>query len=205
MAPKWLEWAKELQALAQQGIEYSHDPYDVERFERIRSISVEVMSSYTDLDEMMIRDLFCNEKGYQTPKVDVRGVIVKDNQILLVKETIDGRWALPGGWAEYNLSVKENVVKEVKEEAGLKVIAKHLIAVQDRRLHNTDHCPYGIYKMFVHCELIDGSFIANIETEDSGYFSIDQLPPLSTTRNTEEQITMCMNAVVNKDLVTQFD
>jgi len=205
MTPKWLTWAKELQALAQQGIEYSHDKYDVERFERIRSLSVEIMASYTDMDEMTIRDLFCSEKGYQTPKIDVRGIIIENDQILLVKETIDGKWALPGGWAEYSLSVKENVTKEVKEEAGLNVVAKHLIAVQDRRFHNTDHCPYGIYKMFVHCELIDGSFVPNIETEDSGYFSLDQLPPLSTNRNTFEQIAMCMNAVANKDLVTQFD
>lgn len=205
MEPKWLMWAKELQALAQQGIEYSRDKYDIERFERIRSLSVEIMSSYTDMDTMSIRDLFCNETGYQTPKIDIRGVIIENKQILLVKETIDGKWALPGGWAEYNLSVKENVIKEIKEEAGLNVIAKHLIAVQDRRFHNKDHCPYGIYKMFVHCELIDGVFVPNIETEDSGYFSLDQLPILSTARNTVEQITMCMKAVANKELVTQFD
>ena len=205
MTPKWLTWAKQLQAIAQQGLAYSKDPYDIERFQTIRELSVEIMMDYTDLKEEKIRDLFCNEEGYQTPKVDVRGVIIKDNHILLVKETIDGKWSLPGGWAEFDLSVKENVIKEVKEEAGLEVIPDRIIAVQDRKYHNKSASAYGIYKIFVLCSEISGSFEPNNETEDSDYFGLEELPPLSVGRNTKEQIKMCMDAAKDDGFMTVFD
>ncbi len=205
MTPKWLTWAKQLQAIAQQGLEYSKDPYDIERFKMIRELSVEIMSDYTDIKEEKIRDLFCNEEGYQTPKVDVRGVIIKDDHILLVKETIDGKWSLPGGWAEFDLSVKENVIKEVKEEAGLEVKPERIIAVQDRKYHNKSVSAYGIYKIFVLCSEIGGVFEPNSETEASGYFELDALPPLSEGRNTKEQIKMCMDAAKDDGFMTVFD
>ena len=205
MTPKWLTWAKQLQAIAQQGLAYSKDPYDVERFEMVRDLSVEIMANFTDLEEEKIRDLFCNEEGYQTPKVDVRGVIIKDHKILLVKETIDGKWSLPGGWAEFNLSVKENVVKEVKEEAGLEVIPDRIIAVQDRKFHNKPVSAYGIYKIFVLCQEVGGDFESNIETEASGYFGLEALPPLSEGRNTKEQIKLCLEAAKDDGFMTVFD
>lgn len=195
MAPKWLEWAKELQALSQAGIAYSKDPYDIERFERIRLLSAEIMVSYTDVDDQKLRDLFCNERGYQTPKVDVRGVVVKDEAILLVKEKLDGKWSLPGGWADVGLSAKENVIKEMREEAGLIVKANKLIAVLDRNKHNYPISAYGIYKIFIHCQVISGKFEENTETAESGYFTLDHLPELSTGRVTKEQIKMCIDGV----------
>lgn len=168
-------------------------------------MSVEIMQSYTKIDHTTIKDLFCNEKGYQTPKVDVRGVVIEDGKILLVKEAIDGKWSLPGGWAEFNLSVKENVVKEVKEEAGIKVTPKRMIAVQDRKYHNKPISAYGIYKVFVLCERIEGGFVENIETEASGYFAIDALPPLSEGRNTEAQIQMCFQAASDAGWEVYYD
>lgn len=205
MEPKWLTWSKQLQAIAQQGIEYSKDPYDVERFQVIREISVEIMTTYTENDEQTVRDLFCNEEGYQTPKVDIRGVIIENNQILLVKETIDGKWSLPGGWAEFNLSIKENVVKEVAEEAGLNVVPQRILAVQDRKYHNKPLSAYGIYKIFVLCKLVDGEFLKNIETDESGYFSLDRLPPLSETRNTKDQLELCFRGASDSQFMTAFD
>lgn len=205
MTPKWLKWAKELQAIGQQGLAYSNDKYDIERFQMIRDISVEIMAEYTDLEEETIKDLFCNEVGYQTPKVDVRGVIIRNNEILLVKETIDGKWSLPGGWAEFDLSVKENVIKEVKEEAGIDVIPQRIIAVQDRKFHNKPFSAYGIYKIFVLCEEVGGNFKPNIETEASGYFPLEALPTLSETRNSKEQIQLCLEAAKDKDFMTVFD
>ena len=205
MEPKWLTWSKQLQALAQQGLEYSKDKYDIERFQQLREISAEIMTTYTDLDEQKVQDLFCNEQGYQTPKVDVRGVVIKDGAILMVKEFIDGKWSLPGGWADFDRSVKENVVKEMKEEAGVNVTPNRLIAVQDRRYSNPGVCPYGIYKIFVLCDLIDGEFVENIETETSGYFTLDSLPELSEGRNTEKQIRMCFEAANDPEFMTIFD
>jgi len=205
MEPKWLSWAKQLQSIAQAGLTYSKDKYDIERFQQIRNISVEILNEYTGISNEKIKDLFCNETGYQTPKVDIRGAVFKDDKILLVKESIDGRWSLPGGWAEVNLSIKENVIKELQEEAGLNVTPKRLIAVLDRNKHNHPITPYGIYKVFVLCDLIDGEFEKNIETVESGFFSLDDLPPLSLGRITREQIAMCFEAKVNNSFVTIFD
>jgi len=205
MEPKWLSWAKQLQSIAQAGLTYSKDKYDIERFQQIRNIAVEIMNEYTGISNEKIKELFCNEIGYQTPKVDIRGAVFKDGKILLVKESTDGYWSLPGGWAEVNLSVKENVVKELREEAGLNVVPRRLIAVLDRNKHNRPISPYGIYKIFVLCDLIDGAFEENIETVESGFFSLEDLPPLSLTRVTKEQIAMCFEAMANDNFAAIFD
>ncbi|MFD3156947.1 NUDIX hydrolase N-terminal domain-containing protein [Haloimpatiens sp. FM7330] len=205
MEPKWLTWAKQLQSIAQAGLAYSKDKYDIERFQQIRNLSVDILNEYTGVSNEKIKDLFCNETGYQTPKIDIRGAIFKENKILLVKESLDGLWSIPGGWAEFNLSVKENIVKEVKEEAGLNVTPQKLIAVLDRNKHNEPPSPYGTYKIFVLCELIDGAFEKNIETEESGFFSLKDLPPLSVQRNTKKQIEMCFKAKLSDNFFTIFD
>lgn len=205
MEEKWLSWAKRLQSIAQAGIEYSKDKYDIERFEEIRDLSCEILKEYTDIPKDKIKDLFCNEVGYQTPKVDVRSAIFKDNKILLVKESIDNKWSLPGGWAEVDLSIKENAIKESKEEAGVNVKPQRLIAVLDKSKYSLKPYPYGVYKVFVLCDLIDGSFEENIETEESGFFDIENLPELSTGRNTKEQIEMCFEGRDSNNFVTIFD
>lgn len=203
--PKWLTWAKEMQSIAQAGLTYSKDIYDIERFEQLRDLAAQVMTEYTQVESEKIKDLFCNETGYQTPKIDVRGVVFKDHKILLVKEAIDGKWSLPGGWAEVNLSPAENVLKEVKEESGLDVSPSRIIAVQDRKYHNQPLHAYSIYKIFILCDLVGGSFIANNETLDAGFFGLDELPDLSSGRVNREQIAMCFDAVANQNLPVYFD
>jgi ADP-ribose pyrophosphatase YjhB (NUDIX family) len=183
MEPKWLSWAKQLQSIAQAGLAYSKDKYDIEK----------------------IKNLFCNESGYQTPKVDIRGAVFKEDKILLVKEKNNGFWSIPGGWAEFNLSIKENVIKEVKEEAGLDVVPKRLIAVLDSNKHNKPVSAYGIYKIFVLCEFKGGNFESNIETDESGYFKLSDLPPLSIDRITKEQIKLCFKAKYNDNFLAIFD
>ena len=175
---KWLDWAIELQALAQAGLFYSKDIYDIERCQRIREIAAEMLVSPTGLPVEKVRDLFCTETGYQTPKLDTRAAVFRDDRILLVQES-NGLWSLPGGWVDVNVSVKENTVKEVKEEAGLDVRAERIIAVQDRKKHNPEIYAYNIIKVFVLCKLLGGSFLPNSETIDSGYFSMEALPHLS--------------------------
>ena len=189
----WLQWAIELQSLAQAGLTYGKDVYDRERYERIREISAEIMSNMSDIPTETIKNLFCNETGYQTPKLDTRAAIFKDDKILLVCEN-NGTWSLPGGWCDVNVSVGENTAKEVKEEAGLDVVAESIIAIQDRAKHNLPAYAYGICKVFVLCSVIGGVFQENIETTGFDYFSEYNLPPLATEKNNEEQIRMCFDA-----------
>ena len=190
---KWLQWAMELQSLAQAGLTYGRDLYDKERYERIREISAEIMSHMSDIPTETVKTLFCNETGYQTPKIDTRAAIFKDGKILLVHES-NGKWSLPGGWCDVNVSVAENTIKEVKEESGLDVVVKSVIAIQDRAKHNLPIYAYGVCKIFMLCSVVSGGFVENIETVGFDYFSEDDLPNLATEKNNEEQIRMCFDA-----------
>lgn len=202
--PKWLDWAVELQALAQAGLFYSKDVYDIERFQRIRDIAAEMLVSPSGLPVDQIRNLFCNETGYQTPKLDTRAAVFQNDKILLVQEN-NGLWSLPGGWVDVNLSVGENAVKEVKEETGLDVQAKQMIAVQDRKKHNPEIYAYNICKVFILCDLLGGGFRENSETIAIGYFPMNDLPPLSENKTTREQIQMCFDAYRAEHWETVFD
>lgn len=190
---KWLQWAMELQSLAQAGLTYGRDLYDKERYERIREISAEIMSHMSDIPTETVKTLFCNETGYQTPKIDTRAAIFKDGKILLVHES-NGKWSLPGGWCDVNVSVAENTIKEVKEESGLDVVVKSVIAIQDRAKHNLPIYAYGVCKIFMLCSVVSGGFVENIETVGFDYFSEDALPDLAAEKNNEEQIRMCFDA-----------
>lgn len=201
---EWLKLAIEIQSIAQTGLAYTEGVYDRERYERLRDISAKMMSMKTNLSLDKVKDLFCNETGYQTPKLDTRAAIFKDNKILLVHEN-DGTWSLPGGWVDVLESIESNTVKEVKEESGLDVVAKRIIAIQDRNKHNKPIFAYGICKIFVLCALIGGSFKENIETTEIGYFSIDELPLLSENKSNKQQIEMCFEAMKAENWETQFD
>lgn len=193
MDNKWVEFAIELQSLAQAGLTYGKDVYDKERYERIREISAQMMSHISGIPLEVVTGLFCNEIGYQTPKIDTRAAIFKDDKILLVHEN-NGTWSLPGGWCDVNVSVGKNTVKEVKEEAGLDVTADRIIAVQDRAKHNLPLYAYGVCKIFVECTVIGGAFQENTETTEYGYFAEEELPLLAGEKNNEEQIKLCFEA-----------
>ena len=197
MEQKWLDWAKQLQSIAQTGLTYSKDVYDLERFELIRQISMEIMSEQTGVVMENIKDLFANETGYATPKVDIRAVVFKDNKILMVKEKHDGDWSLPGGWADIGLTPSEVAVKEVKEESGFDVKVTKLLAVHDKKCHPHPPSPFHVYKMFIQCELIGGQPTEGIETSAVEFFSEHELPPLSTARNTKNQIEMAFKKLNN--------
>lgn len=201
----WLKWAIEIQALAQNGLTYTKDVYDKERFERLREISAEMLTEKTDIPVDKVKDLFCNEKGYQTPKLDTRAAIFKDGKILLVHEN-NGTWALPGGWVDVLESVGSNTIKEVKEETGLDVRNQKIIAIQDRNKHNTPSYAYGICKVFVLCELLGGEFKENTETTEIKYFSLDEVPQnLANEKTSMEQIEMCFRALNDSNWQTEFD
>lgn len=202
---KWLKWAIEIQSLAQSGLAYTNNVYDIERYEKLREISAEMISEKSNLNLEKVKDLFCNETGYQTPKIDTRAVIFKDNKILLTHEN-NGTWALPGGWCDVLESVESNTIKEAKEETGLDVKATKVIAIQDRNKHNTPVYAYGVCKVFILCEVVGGKFEENIETTEIKYFSLEDLPQnLAEEKTNKEQIEMCFKAHNNNDWQTQFD
>ena len=201
---KWLKLAIEIQSLAQNGLEYSNNVYDIERYKRLREIAAEMLEMKTDISVEKVKDLFCNETGYQTPKLDTRAAIFKDNKILLVHEN-NGTWSLPGGWVDVLETVKSNTIKEVKEETGLDVITKKIIAIQDRNKHNKPIYAYGVCKIFVLCDVIGGKFEKNIETTETEYFSIDNLPLLAEEKTNKEQIEMCFRAAKDENWKVEFE
>lgn len=200
----WLKWAMELQSIAQCGLAYAKDVYDIERYEQLRNISAEMLSYKTDIPKDKVKMLFCNEEGYQTPKLDTRAAIFNEDKILLVHEK-NGTWSMPGGWVDVLESVESNTVKEVREEAGLDITVERVIAIQDRNKHNVPIYAYGICKIFLLCNVIGGSFAENIETTGYDYFSLDALPLLAEAKCNKEQIKMCFKAYYDKNWQVQFD
>ena len=205
MEPNWLTWARKLQAIGQNGLAYSKDPFDIERFEELRELALEILQNYTDSDLPRIRDLFAGEHGYATPKVDVRGVVFNEDAILLVRERADGKWTLPGGWVDVNESPSESVVREVFEESGYQTKALKLLACYDRNRHPHPPHPYHVYKLFFHCEIVGGSPSTSYETDGVDFFKQDAIPELSTGRVTSAQIDRFFEFLRSPDLPTDFD
>jgi len=186
---KWIEWTQKLQAIAQNGLEYSQNEYDIERYKQLQDIISEIVSNHTNHDFQEVRDYLSGETGYATPKIDVRGVVFDKNRVLLVKENSDGLWTLPGGWADIYESPSGNVYREVYEESGYRVKVTKLLAVYDRRLHgHYPEYPHYVYKLFFQCEIIGGEPRASIETSGVDFFDINNLPELSIGRVTAKQI-----------------
>ena len=206
MEPNWLKWAKQLAALAHNGLTYSKIPYDIERYEHIRDIAAEMMAQGFDLDKTSVIDLFSREEGYATPKVDVRGAVIRDDKILLVREALDGGWTLPGGWADPSQSPTEAVVREVLEESGFEVRVTKLAAVYDRSKHpHLPLVPFHIYKLFFLCEITGGTATESHETTGVDFFPADSLPDLSISRTLPFQIARMFEHHQNPNLPTDYD
>ena len=202
----WKKWAQELQFLSQCSLAYSKDKFDRERSERIREIACEMLSYKYDIPIEKVKLDFAGELGYQTPKVETRAAVIKDNKILLVKEQFDGKWALPGGYQDVNMSIKENAIKEASEEAGAVVNPVKIIAVLDYNRHHHVNFPFGMVKVFVLCEYVSHSFVENTETLGAEFYSLEELPELSTTRTTKKQLEMCFDCYNNiENWETIFD
>ena len=183
------QWAQRLQAIAQIGLTYSRDPFDVERFMQVRQIAAEMLtsgSSETPAESLI--ELFKRNFGYATPKVDVRAAVFQDERILLVKERSDNCWTLPGGWADVGDAPSVAVTREVREESGYEVNVKKLAAVFDRELHGHPPYPFHSYKLFFVCEVTGGSPKTSLETLAVDFFPEDALPPMSMPRVTPTQI-----------------
>ncbi len=208
MGYKWLQWGRMLQAVAQNGLSYACGPYDVERYELVRSIAVEMMSAQSDTDPEVVRNIYTSETGYATPKVDVRGAVFEGNSILLVKEKADRCWTLPGGWAEVGESPSEAVEREVFEESGYRVRATRLLALCDRGKRQHPPAPFHIYKLFFECSIIEErpeAPHANIQTEAAKFFPFDRIPNLSVPRVTPEEMHRLIQLHANPQAPTDFD
>jgi ADP-ribose pyrophosphatase YjhB (NUDIX family) len=191
--PDWLGWVARLQAIAQAGLELTDGPYDRERYLALRALATEIAAAHLELgspaDRLRLDELLAGDSGYPTPKVDVRALVRRDGQVLLVRERADGRWALPGGWADVGWSPAAMVEREVAEESCFRVRARRLLALWDRSRHNPGPFPHSVYKVAVACDLLGGSARPSIETLDAAWFAPDALPELSTTRITAAQIS----------------
>ena len=205
MQSKWLEWAQKIQATAQNGLTYTKNVFDIERYQYLQELAAEIIANHTNVEQSYLKDLFAQETGYATPKVDVRGAVFRDNKILLVKERSDGCWTLPGGWADIGKSPSESVVKEILEESGYYTRATKLIAVYDRDRQGHPPHPNYIYKLFFQCEIVGGSPTPSIETEEVGFFAEDNIPELSLGRILPNQITKLFEHYRNPNLAAEFD
>jgi ADP-ribose pyrophosphatase YjhB (NUDIX family) len=201
----WLLLAKKLQSIARAGLTYSENPYDLSRYEQLQQLAAEILHHHTGTDTDTIMDLIKSEKGYMTPKVDIRGVIFRKKEILLAREKIDGNWSVPGGWADVGLTPFEVAEKEIWEETGLTAKAIRLLAVLDKKCH--DHPPdlFHVYKLFILCQETGGALSGGLETSEAGFFAQDNLPPLSKNRITSEQIDLLFAYKNNPDKVAICD
>lgn len=201
----WLDLARRIQSIAQAGLTFGTNEYDLERYSELRSISAEILTSHSNLSANKLEWILAEEKGYLTPKVDVRGVVFREDCILLVRETIDGRWSLPGGWADVGLSPREVVEKEVREESGLQVEAVRLLALFDKKCHPHPPDLFYIYKIFFLCEERGGELGTSLETSDAAFFALDKLPDLSLPRTLPSQIAIMAEMRMDPGRPALFD
>lgn len=199
-----LKWISELHAISQNGLTYSKNEFDIERYNQLDLIAKELAAYFSDKNIDEVEHFFSLEKGYATPKLDVRAFILKDDKLLLAKERSDNVWTLPGGWVDINESPSESVVREVFEETGLNVSVTRLLALWDKLKH--DHPPQWphTYKIFFLCEIISGEMKENLETSEINFFSMDRLPDLSLHRVTYNQLKRLREVALHTE-ITSFD
>lgn len=202
---QWLKWVQSIHSIAQAGLTYTENPFDVERYHKLQEIAAEILSEHTSLEPAQVVAILEGESGYATPKLDVRGVVFKEDRILLVKELADGGWTLPGGWVDLNESPRRAAEREVWEESGFEVRAVRLLGVYDRNLHGFPVQFFHSYKLFILCELIGGSPTTSIETGGAEFFARDQIPPLSVARVTPELMERMFEHHIHPDWATDLD
>jgi ADP-ribose pyrophosphatase YjhB (NUDIX family) len=204
---QWIAWARALQATSQTGLHFATNDFDRERYHTIGAIVADIIASHTTLSLSEVVDLHAKEFGYATPKVDVRGVMFRDSEMMLVREIADqGRWTLPGGWADVNESPREAVEREVLEESGFEVTARKLLAVYDReKQQHEPPYPFHVYKLFFLCEIEGGKATPNVEASEIAFFGVNDLPELSIRRITERQLRRFFEHRAHPDWPTDFD
>lgn len=192
--------SRELKSIAEAGLRYSESAFDRERYERLHELSSLPMSAAVPGFE------WPQEFGYATPKVDVRGAVIDENQhILLVQEASSGLWTLPGGWADLNSSPSENTRKEVLEESGIEVEVSKLIACWDKDMQGHPRQPEHVYKLVFLCRQVGGALTTSHETTGAEFFPADDLPPLCPHRAALHYLTLAWKHAANPEMPTDFE
>lgn len=202
----WIDWAAKIRAIAQNGLTFSRNEFDLERYHQLQTIAHDMTALLTGAPTEKVNHYFLPDHGYATPKIDLRGGVFLDNKILLVKERSDGCWALPGGWGDVCEPPAYGVEREIMEESGYTAKALKLVALRDTQRH--PYCPrspYHIYKLIFLCELTGGAPRENIEISDIGFFEVDDLPELSGGRTLPEDIRLLLAHKNRPELATVFD
>lgn len=208
MDPRVLDWAMRLSALAQNGLVFAANPYDVERYHAIQRIAHEMLAAAAQTSVEQVAALMRYEPGYVTPKIDVRGVVFRDDAMLFVRERADqNRWTLPGGWADVGDTPSQSVEREVWEESGYRTRAVKVLAIYDRRQHgHVPPSPFHIYKIFFRCELLGGEAAHGFETSEVAFFREDEVPAdLSLGRVTPAQVARMFAHYRHPEWPTDFD
>jgi ADP-ribose pyrophosphatase YjhB (NUDIX family) len=205
MPDHWLTIAKKINSIAQTGLAFTKDKYDHERYAELLELSIQILNNITDIDSKKLEFIFNRDIGYQTPKLSVRAVVFRDGKLLLVKEKMDNKWCIPGGYADTGLTPGEIVIKEVKEESGFDVKPIRILGLLDYNKHQQRPFPFDIYNLFMECEIVGGEAAPGIETCDVEFFDIDNLPELSVRRVTKEQIVKMYDLHNIKNLEPIFD
>jgi len=203
--PRLWALARKLQALAQTGLEFNQNEYDRDRYEAVGKIAAELMASHCDAPVKRFAELFAQQSGYATPKVDVRAAVIEDGKILLVQEASNGLWTLPGGWADQNISPAENAVKEAREESGLEVEPIKLIACLDKDKQGHPRQPEQVYRLIFLCRRTGGSLATSHETSGVDFFSADELPSLCPHRSGRQYLELAWRHAADPALPTAFD
>lgn len=205
MQNKWLQWAQKIQAEAHNGLHYAKDSFDKVRYQALLDLAAEIVAEHSSLDQRTVASLFAEDTGHRTPKVDVRGAVFRDDKILLVRERSDGKWTLPGGWADVLDAPAQAVEREIREESGFVTRAVKLAALYDRNKHAHPPNPFHTYKLFFICDLLGGEARLSDETDGVDFFAKDRLPKLSLSRVLPEQIDIMFSHYYDKQLPTEFD
>ena len=193
-----LDLVKRIKAIAETGLVYAEDSYDRERYEELREIGLKLMAEMSGKSFAQLDSFFLPQLDYPTPKVDVRGFVLNDkDEILMARESVDGKWTIPGGWADVGHTPTDVAVKEIKEETGLDAEIVRLVAIYDKQRHPHPPEPYYIYKLMFHCKVTGGKLEAGFDMRGADWFSLDNLPPLSEERILESQLHHLFTLVKN--------
>ncbi|MDF3068304.1 MAG: hypothetical protein K0R38_3905 [Polyangiaceae bacterium] len=199
------EWYRRLRTVAQYGLTYSKDPYDLERFREVLAVTEELAHALTREPPALVSEALRLELGPPSPKLDVRAAVFRDDHVLLVRETADGLWSLPGGWVDVGDAPAGAAVREVREESGYECVARKLVAVVDWKQHSPVPQLFHCYKLLFWCELVGGKPSRSLETSECEFFALDALPPLSLARVSESIIARAFRHRAAPDLPTEFD
>jgi ADP-ribose pyrophosphatase YjhB (NUDIX family) len=201
----WLTVAKRINSIANSGLAFTKDKYDKERYNELLQLSLTIINNITEIDTNKLNFIFNREIGYQTPKLGVRAIVFRDNKLLLVREKMDNKWCVPGGYADTGLTPSEIVIREVKDESGFDVKPLRILGLIDYNKHQEKPFPFDLYNLFMECEIVGGAPNAGLETSEVGFFDIKNLPELSIRRVTKEQIIKMYELHLDKELKPIFD